>query len=296
MQRHLRRCPACTEQKAAEEKLGGLLAAELAEDSPEDRAAIARLTERWRDSLTEPRPVAARVRRSRRGLISVTAVGAAALAVFVAGAVTAPTRAIGAVSSAMAKVKRFHVRMELPNLPVRYEAWGERDRAARVEEWQGDTLTLVMVDDGKRLRSYDPQEQQVSWGKTRFKRVMRQAMGFSATKMLRRAAQGELFEGQEWVGEAQAREVAQIRRNGLTQRRIQIALKDGFFARMVVYAEMPTDRLTQANLYLDGATPDEQPDARVFFDYPDTLDPVLFKLKPKKGATVRYNDDVFQFP
>lgn len=289
MQRHLHQCPACSERRAADEALGRLLLTESAADTPEQTEAIRRLTRQWEAALTEPRP-APRRRLPVRRLLSASALGAVGIGLFALSAITAPSRAIGAVSDAMQKVHHFHVRMELPGLPVRYEAWGERNRAARVEEWEGKTLTLVVLDDGKRLRSYDPQQKQVREARTRLKGLMRQTLGFSATKVLRKAAQGELFqgEGKELLGEAKAREVAQIRRNGIPQRRIQIDLEEGFFARMVVYAELKTDRLTQANLYLDHRSPDDQPSARVFFDYPQQISAERFQLNPPRGTEVRY--------
>lgn len=298
MQRHLRGCPACSAQKAAEEKLGDLLSRESAADTPAERAAIERLTRSWTDTLTEPRSEPARRRLPVRRLLSASVLGAAATAVLVVGAVTAPSRAIGAVSDAMKKVRRFHVRMELPGMPVRYEAWGQREQAARVEEWEGETLTLVVLDDGQRLRSYDPQQKRISESKTRLKSLMRQTLGFSATRMLRKAAQGELFQGQgqEWLGDAKAREVAQIRRLGTPQRRIEVDLENGFFERMVVYADLKTDRLTQANLYMDAKSPDEQPTARVFFDYPEQIEPARFQLNPPPGTEVRQEPVDLQFP
>jgi hypothetical protein len=298
MQRHLRGCPACREQQAAEERLGTLLHAESEADSPADAAAIERLTRQWAGTLSEPRPAPVRRRFPFARLLPASAVGALAVGVLVVGAVTAPSRAVGAVSDAMKKVRQFHVRMELPGMPVRYEAWGRRDRAARVEEWEGKTLTLVVLDDGKRLRSYDPQEQRVSWSGTQLKGLMRQTLGFSATKMLRKAAQGELFQGQasEWLGEAKAREVAQIRRHGTPQRRIQVDLENGFFERMVIYADVKTDRLTQANLYLDRTSPDEAPTARVYFDYPEHIDASRFELRAPKGTQIRREPIELPFP
>lgn len=294
MRRHLRECRACSEQKAAEEELGALLAADAREDTPEEAAAIRRLTARWTETLAEARPAARRL--PMRRLVSASALGAFGIALFTLSAVTAPSRAIGAVSDAMKRVNQFHVRMEIPAMPIRYEAWGVRDRAARVEEWEGNRLTLIVIDDGKRLRSYDPDARRLLVSDTRLKTLMRETMGFSATRMLRRAAQGDLFSGQEWLGEAQAREVAQIRRHGLPQRRIEVDLKGGFFERMVVYADLKTDRLTQANLYMDAKSPDEQPSARVFFDYPEKVNPMLFRIPAAKGAVIRQEVPNLEFP
>lgn len=297
MQRHLRHCPACSERKAADDNLDLLLHADAGQDAPEEAAAIARLTQRWSDTLTESRPVAAvRPRVISRRWLSASALGAAGIGIFTFLAVTAPSRAIGAVSDAMKRVQRFHMRMEIEGMPQRYEAWGERDRAARVEEWEGKKLTLIVLDNGKTLRSYDPDAHELMVSGTRLKSVMRQTLGFSATKMLRKAAQGQLFSEQEWLGEAQAREVAQIRRNGIGQRRIEVDLKNGFFERMVVYADLKTDRLTQANLYMDRNKPDDQPAARVWFDYPEIINPMLFKLHPAPGTEVKQQATELSFP
>jgi len=291
MERHLRACPACGRQREADAALTPLLTAA----APGEAAAAARVTERWIAALTEPRPAPARPAARRRWLpASAAAMLAVGLCVF--GAVTAPSRAIGAVSSAMAKAPRFHVRMEVPGVDLTYEAWGERGRGARVEERQAGALTQVVVDDGRRLRSYEPAARRVTEGQTRLKRIFRQTLGFSASRMLRRAAQGRLFEGEEWLGEARAREVAQVRRNGARMRRIQVDLRDGFFARMVIYADAKGDRLTQANLYLDRDTPDEEPSARVLFDYPDRLGPEVFTLQPPPGTEVRIEQGDPAFP
>lgn len=293
MQRHLRGCRACSEHKAAEEALGALLLGDAAEDTPEEAAAIRRLSVHWQEALSEARP--ARRAVPVRRLVSASALGACGVAIFAVLSITAPSRAIGAVSDAMKRVNQFHVRMELPQMPVRYEAWGVRDRAARVEEWEGSHLTLIVLDDGKRLRTFDPDAKRILESRTQLKSLMRQTMGFSATKMLRQAARGDLFSGQEWLGEAEAREVAQIRRNGTPQRRIEVDLKGGFFERMVVYADLKTDRLTQANLYMDRKSPDEQPSARVFFDYPEKVNPMLFRIPAVEGKVIRQEVEL-EFP
>jgi hypothetical protein len=291
--RHLRACPECRTQAAAQLELAARLPAALEPAAAE--AAATRVTEQWVAALTASRPQPARRPLPRRWLTA-SATLACAAALFVFSSVTAPSRAMGAVSHAMARVQRFHVSMEVPGMDLRYEAWGERDRAARVEERQGGVVTQVLLDDGRRLRSYDPTAGEISQGRTRLKRFFRQTLGFSATRVLRRAAQGKLFEGQEWLGEARAREVARIRREGVLQRRVQVDLKDGFFARMVLYAEVKGDRVTQANLYLDADTPDAEPSARVRFDYPEKLDPSLFVLNPPKGTQIRNEPLELTFP
>jgi hypothetical protein len=226
--------------------------------------------------------------------VTASAAVVVAVGLFVS-AVTAPSRALANVAGAMARTRRFHLRLELPGLPTRYEAWGERNVGARVEEWEGKERTLVIVDDGKQLRRYSPEENLIRQSDTRLQSLFRQAAGFSATRILRQAARGKLFEGQEWLGEATAREVAQIRRNGVPQRRIQIDLRDGFFERMIVYAEMQTDRLTQVNLYTDSNRIEEEPLARIFFDYPEELDPSLLRLELPTTTPVR-EDPNLDFP
>lgn len=287
MRRHLQRCPACSAQKAAEEALAPLLTGEFANDDPAEAEAVERVTRRWEEILAGP---AADVRPPRRlpsrRLITASAVFAVAGTFFVVGAITAPRRAIGDVAASMAKVRRFHVVMEIPSLPTRYEGWGEREKGARVEEREDDELQMVILDDGKKMRLFYPGTQQVQETSTRLQSVFRNAAGFNATRMLVQSARGKLFEGQGWLGEATAREVSRIRRNGIYERRIQVDLKDGFFERMVIYAALPNDRLTQANLYMDSDSPDEEPFARVYFDYPDTIDPEKFKLNLPPGTRV----------
>ncbi|HEU4754041.1 MAG TPA: hypothetical protein VFU47_13105, partial [Armatimonadota bacterium] len=291
MQRHLRRCPACSEQKAAEESLRPLLELEHASDRPEEAAAFERVTRAWLESLPgAPAPRPARQPAMARRWMTVSAAGLTALALFILSAVTAPPRALAQVADAMKRVNRFHIRMEIPDTGLRYEAWGQRGLGTRVEERENGRLTLVVLDDGQKLRSYSPDEQLVLEGKTRLKRIFREAASFNATKMLRQAAKGRLFEGQEWLGEATAREVARVRRDGREQRRLQIDLKDGFFDRMVIYAGADDDRLAQANLYMGRKTPDTQPFARVFFEYPDRLDGKLFRLEAPRGTKVRQEE------
>ena len=71
---------------------------------------------------------------------------------------------------------------------------------------------------------------------------------------------------------------------------------NGFFERMIVYAERESDRLVQANLYTDSRSPDEEPFARVFFDYPNRVDPKLFRYEPPKGTAVRPGDSDLTLP
>jgi hypothetical protein len=292
MQRHLRACPACSEQKAAEEALRPLLQAEHRADTPAEADAVGRVTDRWLELLPEtaPRPVRRPV-VSRRWMTA-SAAGLAAVGLFVLSSITAAPRALAQVADAMKRVNRFHIRMEIPNTEIRYEAWGERGVGTRVEEWEGSERTMTVVDDGQRLQQYSPSEQVVREGQTRLKRIFREAASFSATKMLRQAARGRLFEGQDWLGEPTAREVARVERNGREQRRIQIDLKDGFFDRMILYAGVADDRLTQANLYMGRKTPETQPFARVFFDYPDRVDPRLFRLEAPRGTARKQGLDL----
>jgi hypothetical protein len=295
MERHLRRCPACSAQKAAEEEVLTLLREEITADTPEEAAALERVARRWQESIpvptSPPRPAPARPFRPWRLLSPRWMTASAALAlvagILVFSMVTEPTRAIAAVAGAMAKVQRFHLRMEVPLWGVRYEGWGAKGVGVRVEEWQGSRRTAVVVDDGRKLRRYYPEERVVRRSASRLKEIFQQAAGFSASRLLRLSDRGKLFEGQDWLGEATAREVSRVRRDGREQRRIQVDLKDGFFERMIVYADRETDRLTQANLYTDSNSPDERPFARVFLDYPEQVEQSLFQLQLPAGTQVR---------
>jgi hypothetical protein len=211
--------------------------------------------------------------------------------VFAVSTITGPRRALASVAQAMEKVRNFHVRLEIPGIELRYEAWGQKGVGTRIEERMGQTLTTLIVDDGRMLRRYEPEAKLLRQGPTKLRTVFKQAAQFSATRLLNQAARGRLFAGQQdWLGEATAREVSRVRRSGVPQRRIHVDLKDGFFERMVVYADLETDRLTQANLYTDSRHPDESPFARVFFDYPEKMDAALFRLQAPKGARVAYQE------
>lgn len=214
------------------------------------------------------------------------AVGACA-ALVVAGMVTAPTRALAAVAGAMSRVPRFHVRMELPGLTVRYEAWGDKSLGTRVEEWTDGRRTVVVLDDGQKLRRYYPDEQVLRESGTKLDTVFHEAANFNASRMLSEAARGKLFQGQHWLGDARAREVAEVVREGNRLRKIQVDLKDGFFERMIVYADLHTDLLTQAHLYTDNRTPESNPFAVVRFDYPKRVDRSLFRLTTPRGTKVK---------
>ena len=293
MQRHLRHCPACSAQTDAETTLRPLLVGAAA-DSAAEAAAITRVQARWLESI--PAPAVSRVelvrpRAARRGFWTASAMVGAAVAAIAVVVITGPSRAVAQVENAMSKVQRFHVRMELEGLDIRYEAWGERDKGTRVEERQENRLTMVLLDDGQYLRQHSPGEQVIRETGTRLNGVFREAAGFQAGRMLSRAARGRLFDGHEWLGEAKAKEVAQVRRDGILQRKINVDLEGGYFARMIVYAPITTDRLVQANLYLDKDTPQEEPFARVYFDYPQRLDPKLFELKVSGKVTVRHTDE-----
>jgi hypothetical protein len=301
MERHLRGCPACSAQKAAEEELGRLLAREFEADTPEEARAAARVTEAWRRSipvpeLRTPQRAAPAPWISRRRLLSASAAVGVAVTLFAISAITGPIRALAGVKDAMARAQRFHLRIEAPGSPMHYEGWGQRGVGARLEEWQGKRLQRVIVDDGQTLRSYYPRANVVRQGETRMKEIYRQAAGFNATRILRQAAKGKLFDGQEWLGEAKAREAARVKRHGMWQRRIQVDLEGGFFERMIVYADQSTDRLTQANLYTDSNDPEEEPTARIFFSYPERLDPQLFRFHPPAGAHVEHLDPEQELP
>ncbi|MCC2672299.1 MAG: hypothetical protein K0Q72_4771 [Armatimonadetes bacterium] len=298
MQQHLRHCPACSAQTDAEATLRPLLC-DPAADRTEEAAAIARVQARWLESI--PVPAASRVELVRprprgRGWWTASAVAGMAAVVVVVAVLTGPSRAVAQVQNAMSKVQCFHLRMEVEGIDIRYEAWGERNKATRVEEHDGDHVTLVVLDDGQKLRRYSPDEKVVRESATRLSSVFRDAAGFQASRMLSKAARGRLFDGQDWLGEAEAKEVAQVRRDGIIQRKINIDLKGGYFARMVIYAPVSSDRLIQANLYLDRDTPLEAPFARVFFDYPQRLDPKLFEWKLPGELPVRQTEEDLRLP
>jgi hypothetical protein len=280
-------------QTDAEATLRPLLC-DPAADRAEEAAAIARVQARWLESI--PAPAVSRVeivrpRPAGRGWWTASAVAGAAVGVIAIAVITGPSRAVAQVQNAMSKVQRFHVRMEVEGMDVRYEAWGERGKATRVEEREGNRVTMVLLDDGQNLRQYSPEEQVIRESGTRLSGVFRDAAGFQAGRMLSKAARGRLFDGHEWLGEAKAKEVAQVRRDGILQRKINVDLENGYFARMIVYAPISTDRLVQANLYLDRDTPQEEPFARVYFDYPQQLSPKLFELKVSGKVTVRHTDE-----
>lgn len=296
MQRHLRRCPVCTARIDAEVTVADLLSGAGA-DTEEDLAAIARIQRQWLAAV--PVKAAAPVRaprRAQRKWMTASAVAGFSMLLFAVSVITGPNRAIAQVQDAMAKVQNFHLRMEAPGYDVRYEAWGERGKATRVEEREGGRVTMVVVDDGTTLRRYFPEERLVRESGTRLNSVFRDAAGFQASRMLSKAARGRLFDGHEWVGEAEARETAQVRQDGVVRRRINVDLKNGYFARMVVYADVSTDRLAQAELYLDRDATDEEPFARVYFDYPAKLDAKLFELKLPGKLPVRRTEEDLQLP
>lgn len=296
MQQHLRRCPDCTAQIDAEAALAAHLSGAGA-DTEEDLAAISRIQRQWLASVPETASEAVRqARHAGRRWVTASAVIGFSVLLFAVSVVTGPSRAIAQVQDAMAKVQSFHLRMEVPGYDVRYEAWGERGKATRVEEREDGRLTMVVLDDGKTLRRYFPEEKVVRESVTRLNTVFRDAAGFQASRMLSKAARGRLFDGHEWVGEAEAREMEQVRQDGVVQRRINVDLKNGYFARMVVYADVSTDRLAQAELYLDRDATDEEPFARVHFDYPAKLDAKLFELKLPGKLPVRRTEEDLQLP
>lgn len=295
MQRHLQHCPACTAQNDAESALYTALTDANA-DTAEEAAAIARLQRVWSSGAAQAAVTVAPRRPATRRWVTASAAVGFSLALFALAVITGPSRAIAQVQDAMSKVQCFHLRMEVPGYDVRYEAWGERGKATRVEEREDGEVTMVVLDDGQTLRRYSPQEKIVRESVTRLKTVFKDAAGFQASKMLSKAARGRLFDGQDWLGEAEAKEVAQVRRDGAVQRRIQVDLKNGYFARMVIYASTATDRLTQASLYLDRQTPENEPFARVYFDYPQHLNPKLFEWKVPEKLPVRKTEEDLQLP
>lgn len=291
MQRHLRACRNCSTHAVAESSLRPLLVEEFVSDTPAETAAIERVTRWWLDTLSEAEParVVARHPVSRRWMTASVALGAGAV-LFVAGVVTAPTRALAAVAGAMSRVPRFHVRMELPGLTVRYEAWGDKGVGTRVEEWTDGRRTVVVLDDGRKLWRHYPDEKVLRVSGTKLDTVFHEAANFNASRMLSEAARGKLFHGQAWLGEARAREVAEVQREGRRLRKIQVDLKDGFFERMIVYADLHTDLLAQAHLYTDNRTPESNPFAVVRFDYPERVDRALFRLTTPRGTRVKQTE------
>lgn len=297
MQRHLRRCPGCSARATADRKLDAAL--REAGDSPEEAAAVARITGQWLESIpaeTQAAPAPASPARRRVRWMPATAAVAIAAGMVAIGIFTEPARAMRTVTDAMKRVKRFHVRMELPLYGVRYEAWGQKRQGVRVEEWVGDRRTMVVVDDGETLSRYYPDEEVIRRSGTRLKSVYRYTAGFNASRLLRQAAQGELLDGHEWIGKPTARRVVREQRGDAALRRIDLDLKDGFFERMIILADEKDGVLVQANLYTDSGSDDQAPFARVFFDYPEKLKPSLFKLTIPSGVPVRHEESDLRFP
>ncbi len=310
---HVRSCPACSTQKSAEETLQAYLAPGF--PAPEDAAACERVTERWRGILTQPVGPATRgetlppsgakdARRGTRGiwgparrrLVAATVVLGTVLCLLAGSALYAPQKAMAEVADAMRRVQRFHLRMEVPGTEVHYEAWGERSVGARAEEWDGKRLSTVILDDGRLLRGFYLEEHVVRQGKTRLGEFFREAAGFNASKMLSQAASGKLFEKAEWLGEPTAREVARVERGASAQRRIEVDLKGGFFERMVIYADLASDRLLEANLYTDRRSPESAAFARITFDYPEQIDRSRFTMPPHSGPALEFRERDLQAP
>ena len=287
MQHHLRRCPACTAQTEAEQSLRPWLT-DPAGDFENEAEAASRVTQVWLDVLPEMHARPRRRSRGRRGWLTFSAAVGLAAAVFLVGVVTAPRRAVAQVRDAMARVQRFHLRMELRTRDARYEAWGQRGAGARVDEWEGDRRTMIILDDGQKLRRYSPTEKTVRESPTQFATALRAAANFKASRILRQAARGNLFQGEEWLGKPEARGVEEVRRNGVRQRRIALAVEEGtgMFAKIVLYADVSTDRLAQADLFTGPEDADSDYFARVYFDYPERLDHALLHPKLPKGVRV----------
>lgn len=291
LRRHLRSCERCREQLQADLRVEEALTLEVGTDHAGEADAVRRVEEAWvAVAAAAAVPAQPRLRTPAPRLITATALGAAIVGAVLIQSLTAPSRAVADLREAMSRVQRFHVRLEIPGHSVRYEAWGERGRGARIEEWSGEALTQVLVDDGTTFRRWEPGSRIVYTSPSQLKELFRQANGLYASRLLTRAARGRLFQGHEdWLGTATARQVAQVRRHGLPQRRIHVDLRDGFFERMVVYAELPSDRLTQANLYTDSNSPDSEPFARVFFSYPAEIPARLFR--PGFAPGTRFEPD-----
>ncbi len=264
---------------------------------PGEREAVERLTRAWVAAVPaampgQPHPQQT-LQQKAIGWCSpsrwwtASAIAAVGVGLFAIGAATGPRRAFAQVADAMSRVQVFQFRLEVPGYGVEYRVWGARSTGARVEEWEGNHRSLVLVDDGTRLWRYDPDDNELRSGTTRVREFYRKVAGFSAARLLRQAARGRLFGGDGWLGKATAREVRPVVRDGRRQRQIQVDLTDGFFERMMIYADAGTGRLTQANLYTDSRTPPAEPFARAFFQYPDRVAPDLFRAHFPPDARVR---------
>jgi hypothetical protein len=178
----------------------------------------------------------------------------------------------------MSRVPIFHLRVDVPGSDTVYEAWGERKVGARVDEIQGGKRFTLFLDNGRFAAWSGAKNGDVRRGRSRLRWIQQQINGLVAGNLLRKAATGRLFEGSDWIGRANARESRQVLRNGTPLRCIHVDLKDSFFERMVLYADLATDRLTEAKLYADLESPEQEPFALVYFDYPDHLNPSLFRV------------------
>lgn len=227
-----------------------------------------------------------------------TASAAAALGVALLAVSTAVSGklALASVAGAMKKVQRLHVRMQVAAWGQRYEAWTERGKGARLEEWTGKRRTMVVVDDGKKLKRYYPGEKVVRQSDSQYRKFLKEARGFHASRMLEAINKGELLEGQGWIGEPSVRHVTRLRRDGAELQRIDVALKNGMFEKMVVLADRSTDRVTEASLYSHDDSPEDRWFVRANFDYPERMTPWLFKLQAPEGTPVRTDTSDLVFP
>src|SRR5262249_55696872 len=110
------------------------------------------------------------------------------------------------------------------------------------------------------------------------------------------ASEGRLFEGHTLLGDPTPREVTRVRKEGRELSRIRVDLENGMFKRMIVYANLDTDRIVQADLYTHDDRPDTEPWARIRFDYPERVPPSLFRFDPPKGTPVRGGDEDLTLP
>ena len=291
MRWHLRHCAACTEQKAAEAAIGEFLT-DSAYDTAADAAAAARVTAAWLDTVPErsfPARRAARV-SGARGWMSLSLAGGVAALILIGVLVTRPTSALAHVKEAMAKIRRFHIRMDVLPTGTHYEAWGSRDLGARIEERMDGRLTMIVIDDNRKIHRYAPNAKVMQDSPSRLKAALKDAAGFQATRLLHRASHGRLLEGEEW-GEAKVSKASQVTVDGVLNWRIAIDIENGPFTRMIAWAPVKTDRLETADLFLGGELSDDQPFARVSFDYPDRLDPKLFVVPKNKRAQWSWTDE-----
>ncbi len=263
------------------------LRAALELGSKADSAATARVTTAWVSAAaTHARP-GRPATRCRWPWASASALAGLGLATLAGILLSAPSRALAGVAGAMRKVERFHIHLSLPSLATEYEAWGQRRVGVRVEERDNDGLTSVIVDDGQRLRRWESGTDVVHQSPTRLRRLFRRAANFNASRLLRRAANGEFLGGEggeDWLGRPTARSLSNATEAGIPAKRLVIDLSDGFFERMVLYTRAADDRVLRAELLTDRRHAESRSFCRVRFEYPASIPTERFRFDPPPGT------------